>query len=62
LIWNFFATGHGKGEVDGVRALLKREIKKEHIKLRGMKIQNATKVVAYLKSEANKIHAAHPHA
>jgi hypothetical protein len=23
MIWNFFATGHGKGEVDGVGVLLK---------------------------------------
>jgi len=29
LNWNYFATGHGKGEVDGVGVLLKREIKKE---------------------------------
>jgi hypothetical protein len=28
LIWNFFAIGHGKGEVDGVRVLFKWEIKK----------------------------------
>jgi hypothetical protein len=32
MIWNFFATGHGKGEVDGVGALLKREVCKEQIK------------------------------
>ncbi len=49
--------------MDGVRALSKQEFKKKkHIKPRAMKIQNATKVAAYLKSEANKIHAAHPHA
>jgi hypothetical protein len=29
LCWNYFALGHGKGEVDGVVALLKREIRKE---------------------------------
>jgi hypothetical protein len=29
--WNYFANGHGKGEVDGVGALLKREIWKEQI-------------------------------
>ncbi len=28
LIRNFFAIGHGKGEVDGVGTLLKREIQK----------------------------------
>jgi hypothetical protein len=24
MLWNFFVIGHGKGEVDGVRALFKR--------------------------------------
>jgi hypothetical protein len=28
MAWNFFATGHGKGEVDGTRALLKREVER----------------------------------
>jgi hypothetical protein len=30
--WKYFATGHGKGKVDGVGALLKMEIRKEKIK------------------------------
>jgi len=30
--WNYFAIGHGKGEVDGVGALLKRKLHKEQIK------------------------------
>lgn len=29
MVWNFFAIGHGKGEVDGARALLMWEVKKE---------------------------------
>jgi hypothetical protein len=29
MIWNYFSIGHGKGEVDGANALLKREIRKE---------------------------------
>jgi hypothetical protein len=29
MTWNYFATGHDKGEVDGARALLKQELKKE---------------------------------
>ncbi len=29
LQWNYFAMGHGKGKIDGVGALLKKEIKKE---------------------------------
>ncbi len=61
LTWNFFATRHGKGEVDGARVLLKWEIKKEQIKPRGMKIQNVVKVMAYLEFEVNKFHATHPH-
>ncbi len=32
MCWNYFAFGHGKGEVDGVGALLKCEICKDHIK------------------------------
>jgi hypothetical protein len=32
MIWNYFSTGHGKGEVDGASALLKREIRKKQIK------------------------------
>jgi hypothetical protein len=27
LCWNFFATGHEKGEIDGAGALLKREVR-----------------------------------
>jgi hypothetical protein len=42
MIWNFFAIGHGKGEVDGYGALLKREGKK--IKPLGQKLQNAREV------------------
>jgi hypothetical protein len=32
MTWNYFAPGHGKGEVDGAGALLKRELSKEQIK------------------------------
>jgi hypothetical protein len=35
MIWNFFAIGHGKGEVDGCRALLKRELRKEKLNFMG---------------------------
>jgi Mlc titration factor MtfA (ptsG expression regulator) len=56
----FFGIGHGKGEVDGVGTLLKREIWKEQIKPRGRKIQNDIEVVAFLKSKTNKYDATHP--
>jgi hypothetical protein len=29
MTWNYFATGHDKGEVDGVGALLKQELRKK---------------------------------
>jgi hypothetical protein len=35
MIWNFFATSHGKGKVDGTKAVLKKEVRKEQIKPQG---------------------------
>jgi len=35
MFWNYFASGHGKGEVDGADALLKRELFKEQLKSNG---------------------------
>jgi len=32
MCWNYFTFSHSKGNVDGVGALLKHEICKEHIK------------------------------
>jgi hypothetical protein len=57
-----FATRHGKGEIDGASALLKRELCKDQIKPQGFKIQNAKEVVNLLQFEANKFHATHPNA
>jgi len=48
------------GEVDGVRALLKCEVRKEQIKPNGRQIQNVVEVVAFLRSKANKYHVAYP--
>jgi hypothetical protein len=47
-VWIFFARGHGKGEVDGARAFLKCEIKKEQLKLVGRKLYNKNEVVVSL--------------
>jgi hypothetical protein len=59
--WNYFATGHGKGEVNGAAALLKREIQKEQIKPNAQKLQCALNVVNFLKVESLKQHiTAHP--
>ncbi len=57
MLWNYFATGHGKGEVDGVGALFKRELRKEQIKPNGEKLQCAAEVVNYLRNEAKKVYA-----
>jgi hypothetical protein len=35
IVWSYFATRHGKGEVDGAGTLLKRELCKEQIKPSG---------------------------
>jgi hypothetical protein len=59
MTWNYFAPGHGKGEVDGAVALLKRELLKEQIKPDARRIQSANDVVLHLQAEANKYHAAH---
>ncbi len=48
MIWNFFATCYGKGEVNGARALLKWEVQKEQIKPQGKKLQNAIEIVVHL--------------
>jgi hypothetical protein len=62
FIWNYFASGHGKGEVDGAGALLKRELRKEQMKPDGMQIHNSLEAVTYLRAQAAKLHAAHPNA
>ncbi len=59
MIWIFFATRHKKGEVDGAKALLKQEVRKEHIKLGRKKFQNAAEMVAHLRAKANKYHVVH---
>jgi hypothetical protein len=59
MTWNYFAPGHGKGEVDGAGALLKRELSKEQIKPDAQRIQSANDVVLFLRGEANKYYAAH---
>jgi hypothetical protein len=57
MTWNYFASNHGKGEVDGVGALYKREIWKEQLRPHASKLQNSAEVVAFLTAECNKYHA-----
>jgi hypothetical protein len=47
MCWNYFASGHGKGKVDSVGALLKCKIHKEQIKPHACKLQNAKNVVTF---------------
>jgi hypothetical protein len=57
MCWNYFGSGHGKEEVDGAGALLKREIRNEQMKVDGRKLQNAAEIVQFLKEQSRKAHA-----
>ena len=57
MSWNYFASGHGKGKVDGAGALLKREIRNEQLKPGGLKLQNAAEIVQFLKDQFERVHA-----
>jgi hypothetical protein len=48
MVWNYFASSHGKGELDGARALLKREVYKEQIKPNVKWLQSTYDVVTFL--------------
>jgi hypothetical protein len=62
MVWNYFYSGHGKGEVDGARALLKREVHKKQIKPNARWLQSTSDVVTFLWKESTKQHATHPNA
>ncbi len=47
MCWNYFASDHGKGRVDGECTLLKCEIHKNQIKAQAIKLQNAHDVVTF---------------
>jgi hypothetical protein len=44
MCWNYFASGHGKGKVDGADALVKCKIHKEQIKPHACKLKNVKDV------------------
>ncbi len=44
-VWNYFASGHGKGKIDSEGVLLKHKIRKEQIKPQVQQLQNAHHVV-----------------
>jgi hypothetical protein len=41
MCWNYFASGHGKEEVNGACTFVKHKIHKEQIKPQACKLQNA---------------------
>jgi hypothetical protein len=43
--------------VDGAGALLKKEIRTEHLKADGRKLQNAAEIVQFLKEQYVRVHA-----
>lgn len=54
IVWNFFATAHGKGCVDGLGATVKQTVRK-HIKARDSIVGNAAQFVEAFKRTPSKI-------
>ena len=46
--WNYFGSGHGKGEHDGAGAVINRALTMEQLDNKGVKLQNAHDVVEWL--------------
>lgn len=46
-IWNYFANGHRKGEIDGANALLEHEIHKEQFGPQAQNLANAHDIVTF---------------
>ena len=49
-IWNFFESGHGKGEHDGVGACIKRALRKYQMNYQGVRVNDAHDVVEWCKT------------
>jgi hypothetical protein len=49
MSWNFFGTGHGKGEWDGAGAVVKRALRTEQLHNPWRKLQDAKDAVDFLK-------------
>lgn len=54
IVWNYFATSHGKGCVDGLGAQVKQIVRK-HIKARDIVVNNATDFVRAFNMTPSKI-------
>ena len=49
-IWNYFETGHGKGEHDGAGACIKTTLQREEIKFTGAHLQDVASIVKWCAS------------
>lgn len=54
IVWNYFATAHGKGCIDGIGATVKCVVRK-HILARDCVVNNASDLVAAFKRTASRI-------
>lgn len=54
IVWNYFATAHGKGCVDGIGATVKKIVHK-HIKARDSIVDNSTDFVEAFKRTQSQI-------
>lgn len=53
MCWNFFVSGHGKGEHDGAGAVIKRALTHEQLKVDGTPLKCAADVVYFLREKFN---------
>ena len=49
-IWNYFETGHGKGEHDGAGACIKTALRREEMKFTGARLRDAASIVKWCAS------------
>ena len=48
MLWNFFGTGHGKGEHDGAGAVINRALTAKQLDTNSSKLQNAHDAIEWL--------------
>lgn len=48
MLWNYYGTGHGKGEWDGAGAVVKRALRNEQLLNPHRRLQNAEDCVQFL--------------
>ena len=48
MLWNFFGSGHGKGEWDGAGAVVKRALRSEQLLKPHRTLRNARDCITFL--------------